>query len=88
MSDAVDVDQDREFAEDLDDDVDAGAEGMAPATGLGILPQTLLEPAEPAPEAVHAEPAPAAATVPAGSERPDKQGLLVRLGHLLCGFRG
>lgn len=82
MSDAVDVDQDRDRDEELDDDVGAGLDATPPATGLGILPQTLMDPVVPAPEAV-----PMAGTASAGGERPAKQGLLVRLGHMLCGFR-
>ncbi|MGQ0521988.1 MAG: hypothetical protein ACT4PX_12700 [Actinomycetota bacterium] len=88
MSDTVDVDQDQDRDEGLDGGGGAGLDGTPPVTGLGILPQSLMDPVAPAPEAAPAEPRPMAGTAATGAERPAKQGLLVRLGHMLCGFRG
>ena len=85
MSDAVDV--------DVEDDVDDGYDGYGQERTSFLPPPTF--PASMLPDdgaggsggAPAGESQPPPQIVTARDERPEKQGLLIRLGHRLCGFR-
>lgn len=73
----------------MSEDVDSLERDDKEAPAFGILPQSLMPSATASPaEAAPGEVGPTrAANGNEPVERPFKEGLLVRLGHRLCGFR-